>query len=231
VVDKFNISKHPFYQINTKFRHGHSMDAAWVINGTRVNGSPVNGLPQKFTHDVILFLDIDALPLNDKAIDEYIHWASEGVLVGNIQRSNHIQNNQHTFVAPSAMAISESTFLTIGSPSAIETYRSDVGEEYTWLAEKAGIKVMKFMPLRFDAPPAESPSWALADGMPHYGRGTTFGSRMTPISEGAGGSAIETFWHNFQSFHPGQHERFMAKVAEIMGDKPAAEEAFTLTVT
>ncbi len=134
--------------------------------------------------------------------------ANEGHLVGNIQRTNHLKNGQHTFVAPSAMAISTSTFLTIGKPSAIETYRSDVGEEYTWLCEKKGIKVIKYMPLKFEAGPAESPEgWALADGMPKYGLGTTFGVDQT-----------ETFWHNFQVRLAGQPERFIRKCNELLED-------------
>jgi hypothetical protein len=157
-----------------------------------------------------MFLDIDAVPLNDSAIDLYVEQAYNGALVGNIQRTNHIENGQHTFVAPSAMAISVSTFLTIGKPSAIETYRSDVGEEFSWLSEKKGIKIVKYMPLKFEAAPAEAlEGWALADGMPRYGLGTTFGNLET---------GEETFWHNFQVRFPGQPERFMNKCNELLND-------------
>ena len=217
VVAKYNKSGYPHFQILTDTRHGHSMDAAWIMNNIKVldKSQPDpealwKAIPHdKLNFDVVLFLDIDAIPLNDQAIDSYINQAYNGVLVGNIQRSNHINNNQHVFVAPSAMAISLSTFLTIGKPSATETRRSDVGEEYTWGARKTGTKIKFYMPLRFDGRPAESESWALADGMPHYGRGTTFGDLAT---------GEETFWHNFQSFHSGQHERFMAKCQSILGD-------------
>lgn len=212
VVEKYNKSGYPFLQILTGMRHGFSMDGAWHLNGIDVRSEFVGKIPKKYDFDVMVFLDIDALPLNDLAIDRYVEEAYNGALVGNIQRTNHIQNGQHTFVAPSAMAISTSTFLTIGKPSAIETPRSDVAEEYSWLCERQGLKVIKYMPLRFEGRPAESPSWALADGMPHYGRQTTFGNTET---------GEETFWHNFQSFHPGQHEKFMAKCESILnnGDK------------
>jgi len=207
VVDKFNVSKYPFYQMHTQMRHGFTIDGTWHLNGIDIRPEFVRKIPKKFDFDVIMFLDIDALPLNDKAIDLYVQQAYDGALVGNIQRTNHIQNGEHTFVAPSAMAISVSTFLTIGKPSAIETSRSDVAEEYTWLAEKKGIKVIKYMPLRFEGKPAESDSWALATGMPHYGRQTTFGD-----------TGCETFWHNFQSVHPGQHEKFMSKCEELLNN-------------
>lgn len=208
VVNKYNKSGYPFFQILSEMRHGFSMDGAWHLNGVDVNPAFVGRIPRQHDFDVMVFLDIDAVPLNDRSIDLYVEQAYNGALVGNIQRTNHIQNGQHTFVAPSVMAISTSTFLTIGKPSAIETSRSDVAEEYTWLAEKRGIKVTKYMPLRFDAGPAEAPNgWALADGMPRYGLGTTFGDEKG-----------ETFWHNFQVRLPGQPERFMKKCDQLLHD-------------
>jgi hypothetical protein len=207
VVDKFNKSKVPFYQIKTNTRHGFSLDAVWHMNGIKVRPE-FNDMKADHKHDVIMFLDIDALPVNDQAIDSYIEQAYNGVLVGNVQRSNHIQNDQHLFVAPSAMAISVDTFLTIGKPSAIETSRADVAEEYTFKAEKKGEKVKFYMPLLGWAAPPEAPEgWNLKDGMPKYGRQTTFGL-----------DGVETFWHNFQSFHPGQHEKFMEKCKSLIED-------------
>jgi len=214
VVEKFNKSNYPFLQIQTTMPHGMSMDGAWHLNGVEVRPEFKGRIPSQYNFDVMMFLDIDAVPLNNEAIDRYVEEAYNGALVGNIQRTNHIQNRQHTFVAPSVMAISTSTFLTIGKPSAMETSRSDVGEEYTWLSEKKGIKVIKYMPLAFEEAPAEAPQgWNLADGMPKYGLGTTFGDIET---------GKETFWHNFQVRLAGQPERFIRKCSELVlsvGDK------------
>jgi hypothetical protein len=217
VVAKFNKSGYAHHQFLTEMRHGFSMDGAWHLNGVDVQPMFASKIPKKFDYDVMVFLDIDAVPLNADALDFYVEQAYNGALVGNIQRTNHIQNGQHTFVAPSAMAISTSTFLTIGRPSAIETSRSDVAEEYTWLCEKAGIKVIKFMPLAFEKAPDEAPQgWNLADGMPKYGLGTTFGDN----------SIVERpmMWHNFQVRLPGQPERFMRKCSELLNDGGANGE-------
>ena len=142
--------------------------------------------------------------------------------MGNVQRSNHIENGQHLFVAPSAMAISESTFLTIGKPSAIETRRSDVGEEYTWkVEEKLGNHYVKlYFPLKFEGKPFAPPGhpevaqWNLKDGQSGYGLQSTFG-----LCDAVTFEPTYTFWHNFQSFYPGQHEKFMAKCAELLKDE------------
>ena len=210
VVDRFNVNKYPFFQYLTEMRHGDSMDGLWHMNGIDVRKEFQGRIPATHDFDVIFFLDIDAIPLNEKSIDLYIEQAYNGAIVGNIQRTNHIQNGEHTFVAPSAMAISTSTFLTIGKPSALETSRSDVAEEYTFKAEKHRIDVVKYMPLRYEQAPEEAAEgWNLATGMPKYGLGTTFGDPKT---------GQETFWHNFQIRFPGQHQRFLKKCDQLLNN-------------
>ncbi len=203
VVKKRNKSQYPHYSIHTDLRHGASMDIIWAMNGLPHPTFKGHNVAKKFDHDVVLFLDIDAIPLNNDAIDTYIECAQSGFLIGNIQRSNHIQNDQHLFAAPSAVALSVDTIATMQYPSALETLRADVGEEYTFAAEKYNIPIRLAMPLKFDEAPAECASWALKDGMPVYGRGTTFGFNDK-----------EAFWHSFQSFHPGQQEKFWKKCEE-----------------
>ena len=217
VVAKFNPQGYAHYSIHTDLRHGVSMDLAWALNGISMPGFKGQEVPKRFSHDVIMFLDIDALPLNDKALQFTIEAAAKGALVGNIQRSNHIENNQHVFVAPSVLALSVDSFVTIGKPSGLETRRADVAEEYTFAAEKSGaVPVDFYMPLRYDSKPAECDSWALKDGMPVYGRGTTFGIPAEYNDADGATPAIEMFWHNFQSFHPGQQEKFLAKCESLL---------------
>jgi hypothetical protein len=213
VVNKFNKSNLPFYQVKANIRHGFFMDYFWKMNGVDVVSMSGQNIMQQLDHDVVLFLDIDCIPLNENAIDYYVQEASSGSLIGNAQRSNHIENDQHVFAAPSALAISKQNFVKIESPSAIETGRSDVAEEYTWKAEELGVQVKLCYPLKYDAPPIRmawekdtEPYWALADGMPVYGIGTTFGNS----------DLGELFWHNFQIFQPGQQERFWTKCEEVL---------------
>ena len=212
VVDKYNPSKVPHLHINTQMRHGDSMDYFWLMNDVECETMKGNTPQQKLDFDVVLFLDIDALPLHERAIDQTLQYAEEGFLVGNIQRSNHIQNDQHVFVAPSCVAVRRDVYQNMGAPTARETARSDVAEEYTFLAELSEVPVKFYMPLRYDAPPIrfeweknQPPYWDLKDGMPKYGVGTTFGD-----------GEKEMFWHNFQSFHPGQQERFWAKCESLL---------------
>jgi hypothetical protein len=100
-----------------------------------------------------------------------------------------------------------------GKPSFLPNYRGDVSEELTWKAEENGIGVYILMPTRFDAPPIRMdwepkdapPYWDLGKDKPKYGIGTTFGNENGDM-----------FWHMFQSFYPGQNERFLKKCEEIL---------------
>jgi len=214
VVDRYNVSKYPHYHIKTDMKHGASIDYFWCVNGIKVNTFNGQNIEKKLDHDIVLILDIDCVPLSDKAIDLYVEKAAQGRLIGNAQRSGHIENNQHMFAAPSALAISADTFVTIKKPSALETKRGDVAEEYTYNAEESQIvPVDLIMPSRYDAPPIRmnwetnaEPFWRLADGKPNYGIGTTFGDEEHG----------DLFWHNFQIFQPGQQERFWTKCESIL---------------
>jgi hypothetical protein len=212
VIAKYNKSKVPVYAIKINVPHAVGIDYFWAMNGVKTSLFAPHNVEQTLDHDSVLILDIDCIPLHEDSIDYYLNAAAEGKVIGNAQRSNHIDNGQHMFAAPSAAAISKQTFIDIGSPSAIPTERSDVMEEYTWEAENLGKKVDLIMPLRYDSSPLrfswekeQPPYWALAEGYPPYGVGTTFGTESK-----------ELFWHSFQIFHPGQQERFWAKCESLL---------------
>lgn len=212
VVQKFNKSKVKHYLIKVDAPHGIAIDYFWAMNGHKPHTLETYDIKATLDHDVILFLDIDCIPLREDAIDTYLEAAAAGKIMGNAQRSNHIENNQHVFAAPSAAAISLETFLKLEKPSGLETKRGDVLEEYTFEAEKRGIQVDLSMPLRYDSSPNrydwekdQPPYWALADGMPVYGMGTTYGV-----------DGKDLFFHNFQIRMEGQQEKFQAKCEGIL---------------
>jgi hypothetical protein len=200
VVQKFNKSNIQHYSVLTEANPGYTMDN--LIDMLESRG-----------HDAIMFLDIDCVPLNDSALDYMFNKAYGGVLIGDAQRSNHIDNNQHVFCAPHNVTFTIDLYRNLGNPSFLPNYRGDVGEELTFKAREANIPIEIIMPLRYDAPPIRMdwepkdlpPYWDLADGMPKYGVGTTFGNDNGDL-----------FWHNYQIFHPGQQERFWKKCEELL---------------
>ncbi len=143
------------------------------INHGDVLGIWINRLFNTTNCDCLLILDIDCIPLTQKSIETTFELAYNGNLVGNIQRTNHIQNNQHVFVAPSFLGLSKQTYKNLGRPTFSDSEDGDVAEQLTYNAENLGIPCIYYMPKHSELFP-EGNSWALADGMPHYGIGTTF---------------------------------------------------------
>jgi hypothetical protein len=187
------------YQVMTEANPGYTMDK-------------LVDMLEKRNHDAIMFLDIDCVPLNDDALDYMFSKVNDGKIVGDAQRSNHIENGQHVFCAPHNVTFSIDVYRKLRSPSFMPNQRGDVAEELTFAAREGNIPIEILMPLRFDAPPIRmaweresAPHWNLADGMPVYGVGTTFGV-----------DGVEMFWHNYQIFHPGQQERFWNKCEELL---------------
>lgn len=215
VVEKFNRSGVKHYQIQVDMPHAVAIDYFWTLNGVPTGGfkEHADKITQRFDHDAVLFLDIDCIPLMDRSIDTMLAYAYEGRLAGNAQRSNHIENNQHMFAAPSCAAISKETFIKIGTPSAMPTARSDVLEEYTWEATAHGVGVDLAMPVRYNEAPTRyswepkdaPPYWALADGYPVYGIGTTFGDSIGNL-----------FYHQFQTMQEGMQAKFQAECEKLL---------------
>lgn len=200
VVKHFNKSNIMHYPVLTDANPGFTMDK-------------LVDMIEKKGHDAIMFLDIDCIPVHPDALDYFFEQAYAGKVIGDAQRSNHIQNDQHVFCAPHNVTFTIETYRKIGNPSFMPNHRGDVAEEITWRARENNVPVEIIMPLHFDAPPIRMdwepkdlpPHWDLADGMPKYGVGTTFGTEQK-----------EMFWHNYQIFHPGQQERFWNKCEEIL---------------
>ena len=208
VVEKFNPLKLQHLVIKGEIPHGMFMDYVWSLNGQSVSTLKIE---KQLDFDVVLFLDIDCLPVSANAIELYLTTALEGKLIGNAQRSGHIQNNNHLFAAPSALALSSTSFDKIGRPSAMETSRGDVAEEYTYAAEANKIAVDFVPPVRYDRDvyrydweQDRRPYWTLENELPNYGLGTTYGNDN------------DLFWHNFQIRVEGQQEQFWKKCEELL---------------
>lgn len=158
-------------------------------------------------YDTILLLDVDCIPFDQEVLEYVFERAEKGILVGNIQRANHINNNKHVYVAPSALCITKELFERMGKPSFSYTNRGDVGEELTYIAESMNIPIEYFMPSKYEDIPIDiHKPWPLADGMPEYGIGTTFVNQY----------GKEMFYHLFQSRFGRFNDNFFVKCAEIL---------------
>lgn len=154
---------------------------------------------KKNKNEIIVFLDIDCIPLNEEALPELAAKAKEDTLIGAIQRANHIDNKGHLYVGPFCMAFKVAKYQELGSPSFIYTNRGDRGEELTYKWEDANLPVTMMWPSH-----VELPMWALKNGI-MFGLGTTYDGN---------------FYHSFGIRESQMHDRFIQKCNEIIQSIP-----------
>ncbi len=156
VVDRFLPRGWEFLQYKAYKADSYSHPAAMAVCAAK------NKLP------ITIFLDIDCVPLSEVALDLLAARAELGMLVGAVQRANHIHNDCHLYVGPFCMAFATHQYQKHGKPTFYETDRGDVGEELTY-AWKAKDKPVYFLwPSH-----VEQPQWDLVNGL-RFGIGTTY---------------------------------------------------------
>lgn len=178
VFDHFNM---PLEQIETKLSHAASID---------------NFLNTEEWDRVMLF-DADCIPLHP------IHFLYVDKIVGNAQRSSHIEGSRD-FIAPSFITFTKSTWIENDKFSFEPVNgKGDVAELFSRNAEKNGIGLKFLIPLH-----VEKNEWKLDNGT-YFGYGTTYG--------GFGG--IDITYHAFES-NAKHHSssNFVKKCKEILGE-------------
>ena len=183
VIEKFNILE------NCTFEPLQYNANEYEISPDKVMDYAINHLFYEKNYDTILILDIDCIPLSTHALEYVFDKAEDGLLIGNVQRSCHIENGEHLYVAPSCMCISKKTFDKYDGLKFAITSRGDIAEEYTYLSEDNDVKVEMFMPSSFVRNPRHGTIWDLGKDKLEYGIGTTFSSD----------DGEEMFFHLFES--------------------------------
>jgi hypothetical protein len=161
----------------------------------RSHAGAMDEFMQTSRHDLVVFLDIDCIPLNAAAIPSLADHARRGALAGCAQRANHLANDGHLYVGPFCMALSRPVWEQLGRPSFAPTARGDVGEELTFRCEAMGLPVHMLLPSS-----VEEPVWALTDG-----------ARFGPNTEYAG-----AFLHSFSIRDPARQRSFAARCGALL---------------
>lgn len=188
-----------------KFRNGIPFFPYNYTGSDMMHGDALNRLVHKMFYeyqqgaDCMLILDIDCVPLSTQALENTIHAAYQGCLVGNAQRSNHLQNNQHVYAAPSYLAFTKQTYEQAGSPTMNFNHTYDCGELLTVNCTRHQIPVKLLMPTCYDSLNPDGELWKLADGMPKYGIGTQFAWNGHPTSYHLFCSRFQQYNHLFYS--------------------------------
>jgi len=145
--------------------------------------------------DVLVFFDIDCIPLNGEKVGHCIEKASRGILIGNEQASNHLDPSR-LFAAPSFLCVNRRFWSGVGKPSCKATYDGDVAQMLTdsWNYRKLPVE---FLPVK----DFEVAKWNLPDRPMSYGIGTNYN---------------DTTYHLFEVRENVNVERFVKKAKEIL---------------
>ena len=99
-----------------------------------------------FDSDIFIFFDLDCVPLDDRLykniVEEII---SEDCIIGIEQTANHLDPN-FIYAGPACFGITKELYNKLGQVTFDGNYRSDIAQEYTYLAYENNIKV-KFIKL------------------------------------------------------------------------------------
>jgi len=218
VVQKYNPSNYPHHVLQMVddeyplwFLHGHSIYEylmGWSYKDLK-------------RHDVVIMLDIDAIPLSNDTFDILASIAKAGSLVGCIQK--HTFNKaDHFRVSAFCGAFSMDTYEKMGKPICTPTSRGDTIEELTYAAEKEGIPVEYAYPYHSIAgqpKPKDFDRWKYADGQM-----LDFGSYQgNPVIHGIGVSyefnKKPFIFHNFQTNDIKNQQMFANKCVEVLNNE------------
>lgn len=159
---------------------------------------------QKADSDFVIFMDIDAIPLREDAFSVLLDMTDNGTkIAGAPQRSNHIQNNEHIYVAPCVMCMPTELYKNMGSPSAAKVKnKGDVAEEWTYVHEANEGEISLLDVDSFD--PVPNDRWFLRDGK-EFGRNTVYSHFGTKI-----------FFHSYQGRFKEQQNRFVEECKKLL---------------
>jgi len=152
--------------------HGEWMD--WVIN-------------RHDDLDVLVFFDIDCIPLDKDKVHHCINLAGGGTLIGNEQASNHLDPSR-LFAAPSFLCVNRRVWRGVGKPSCKATYDGDVAQMLTdsWNYRKMPVE---FLPVK----DFEVAKWNLPGRPMSYGIGTNYADTTYHLFECRDNSNIDRF--------------------------------------
>lgn len=137
--------------------------------------------------DILVFVDIDCIPLNNEVIEKAIQFAHEGGIWGCAQVSNHLPDPNHVFAAPMFHAIMKRTWTNIGSPTYLESAENDVAQGVTRAAISHDVPVFLALPEY-----CLIPCFRFAKGYP-YGIGTFYQGGVFHLFESRKAKYIEFF--------------------------------------
>lgn len=173
VMDHFEIPIN-YHQENTN--HGLWMDRVF----------------RQATSDIIVIFDADCVPINkEKTFDCIRYVKNSKSFLGLAMAANHIHPKSHIYAGGVFYVVAKECWEKLGRPSFTESRRGDCTEEFTYVAEEAGIRYRCLYPTTFEREPAEG-IWPLGN-YGYYGIGTTYDNTVYHLFQSRMGNNLDLF--------------------------------------
>lgn len=173
VMDHFDI---PINYHNVNMNHGLWMDKVF----------------EQSQSDIVVIFDIDCVPLSKEKMMDCIRYVkNSGTFLGLAMVANHIHPKSHIYAGGVFYVVHKKSWEALGRPSFTETRRSDTTEEFTYLAEEAGMRFRCLYPTTFEREPVEG-IWPLGS-YGYYGIGTTYDDTVYHLFQSRIGTNMDLF--------------------------------------
>lgn len=170
----------------------HGIECNYTQEASPNHGEWMNVVMEKAKSDIVIFLDIDCVPLDTKNFHDCIKHVQESkTFLGISQVSNHISPASHTYAAPAFFVIDRSCYKKMGSPSFKAYSSGDVGEYVSYVAESMKIPYTCLYPKFYHHAPKEG-LWRLGN-YGYYGIGTIFDKDIFHLYQSRFSENIELF--------------------------------------
>ena len=147
------------------------------------HGQWMDAVMEQTDSDIVVFLDIDCVPTNMTVFDDAIEWvAKHQSFLGIAQVSNHIKPASHIYAAPAFLVVYKKAWEFLQKPTFAEVPWGDVGENFSYSAEMAGLKYKTLMPTHYHKRP-DGERWFL-HSYGEYGIGTHFEGGVFHLYQG-----------------------------------------------
>lgn len=141
--------------------------------------------------DIIVFFDIDCVPLSREKVFDAIHWVKENKsFLGVAQVSNHIAPAEHIYAAPAFFVVYRECLERLNTTFSDGMF-NDVAERLSYRAEEIGMDYKVLYPTHYYKEPPEG-KWRLHD-KGFYGIGTVFEDTVYHLYQSRFSDNIELF--------------------------------------
>lgn len=164
-----------------------------IYEGGKSIGPYYNRIMQSTTADIVIFSDVDAVPINDVFYEEIIKYCSNDYMIGVTQVTPNANSTYEFYCASAFMGISKSYYESMGCPTFMDDILedSDISQQVTKKAMQMKKRIKLWFPSSFQAVP-KGGLWRYG-GYGYNGIGSIYDEKIYHLFESRLKSNVDLF--------------------------------------